>query len=145
MSELAKQYRTALVTGASTGLGRAMAGMLLDEGVRVWGTAREPSRLPVREGLTALALDLRSDASVDTAWAEADRAAGGFDLAILDVNLGGDEVFPVAETLKTARIPFIFASGYGKGGLPQDWAAYPVAAKPFLIDDLDTALAQAMA
>jgi len=88
VSELAKQYRTALVTGASTGLGRAMAGMLLDEGVRVWGTAREPSRLPVREGLTALALDLRSDASVDTAWAEADRAAGGFDLVVNNAGYG---------------------------------------------------------
>ena len=38
-------HRTAFVTGASTGLGRAFAEMLLAEGVRVWGTSRDPARL----------------------------------------------------------------------------------------------------
>ena len=43
-------YRTAFVTGASTGLGRAFAEMLLADGVQVWGTARQTAR---RDALVA--------------------------------------------------------------------------------------------
>jgi len=71
-------------------------------------------------------------------------AKGGFDLAVLDVNLAGQAVFPVAEALDAAQIPFIFASGYGRGGVPEAWAQRPVAAKPFRLDDLETALASAL-
>ena len=88
MSKLADRYQSALVTGASTGLGRAMAEMLLEEGVRVWGTAREPARLPVRAGFTAVALDLDSDASVSAAFAMADRGAGGLDLLVNNAGYG---------------------------------------------------------
>jgi len=70
-------------------------------------------------------------------------AAGGFDLAILDVNLAGEPVFPVAEALEAAGIPFVFASGYGAGGLPERWKGRPVAAKPFRIDELEVALTAA--
>ncbi|WP_443747196.1 response regulator [Asticcacaulis solisilvae] len=70
-------------------------------------------------------------------------ADGGFDIAILDVNLAGQPVFPVAEALDAAGIPFVFASGYGAGGVPAAWAAHPIAAKPFRIDDLDAILAAA--
>ncbi len=46
---LSVQYRTAFVTGASTGLGLAFATMLRAEGVEVWGTARDVARLPAGE------------------------------------------------------------------------------------------------
>lgn len=35
------------------------------------------------------------------------------DAAFLDVNLGGEKVYPVADALKAAHIPFLFATGYG--------------------------------
>ncbi len=88
MRRLADSYRTALVTGASTGLGRAVAEMLLEEGVRVWGTARDPARLAVIEGLNAVALDLDSDASVDAAFAAAGRDADGLDLVVNNAGYG---------------------------------------------------------
>lgn len=88
MSKLADRYQTALVTGASAGLGRAMAEMLLAEGVRVWGTARDPARLPGRAGFTAVTLDLDSDASVDAAFAAADQGAGGLDLVVNNAGYG---------------------------------------------------------
>jgi len=86
--KLSDSYRTALVTGASAGLGRAVAGMLLEEGVQVWGTARDPARLPVIAGLSAVALDLDSDASVDAAFTAAGREAGGLDLVVNNAGYG---------------------------------------------------------
>jgi short-subunit dehydrogenase len=88
VSKLADRYRTALITGASAGLGQAMAEMLLAEGVRVWGTARDPARLPVRAGFTAVALDLDSAASVDAAFAAADAGSGGLDLVVNNAGYG---------------------------------------------------------
>jgi uncharacterized protein len=85
---LADRYRTALVTGASTGLGRAFTDMLLDEGVRVWGTGRDPARLPVRADFTPVALDLDADASVEAAFQLAEDAAGGLDLVVNGAGYG---------------------------------------------------------
>jgi DNA-binding NtrC family response regulator len=58
------------------------------------------------------------------------------DAAILDVNLGGDPVFPIAETLVSRRIPFIFASGYGSANLPDKWQSFPTLPKPFTADQV---------
>lgn len=58
------------------------------------------------------------------------------DAAILDVNLGGDPVFSVAETLIGRKIPFIFASGYGSANLPEKWQSYPTLPKPFTADQV---------
>jgi uncharacterized protein len=88
VSKLADRYQTALVTGASFGLGRAIAEMLLEEGVRVWGTAHEAARLPARTGFTAVALDLDSEASVSAAFSMADRGAGGLDLVVNNAGYG---------------------------------------------------------
>lgn len=88
MSTLADRYPTALVTGASAGLGRAFADMLLGEGVRVWGTARNPARLPGRAGLTPVALDLADPAAVEHAFRTADTAAGGLALVINNAGYG---------------------------------------------------------
>jgi short-subunit dehydrogenase len=88
VSTLADRYRTALVTGASTGLGRAFVDMLLDEGVRVWGTGRDPARLSVQAGFTPIALDLDADTSVEAAFQLAESAAGGLDLVVNSAGYG---------------------------------------------------------
>jgi DNA-binding NtrC family response regulator len=52
------------------------------------------------------------------------------DGAILDVNLRGEQVFPVADALLAAGVPFIFATGYDSHVLPQAYAAMPRCEKP---------------
>ena len=62
------------------------------------------------------------------------------DLALLDVNLGGRPIFPVADTLKARGVPFAFASGYGEAGLSEDHRGASVLQKPFREADLAKAL-----
>lgn len=95
-ASLSSRYRTAFVTGASTGLGRAFAEMLLDEGVEVWGTARDAKRLPSRERLHAVALELGDGAAAERVFLEASRDAGGFDVVINNAGFGAFGAF--AET-----------------------------------------------
>jgi CheY-like chemotaxis protein len=71
--------------------------------------------------------------------------AGGFDFALLDINLRGKEVFPVAELLSAQGVPFAFVSGYGRAGLPEEFRARPVVSKPFQVDELSTVLSSALA
>jgi CheY-like chemotaxis protein len=67
------------------------------------------------------------------------------DVAVLDVNLDGVEVFPVAEKLRHDGIPFVFTTGYGRDGLPSAWADTPVVQKPFRAVVLAAALTEAVA
>jgi CheY-like chemotaxis protein len=60
--------------------------------------------------------------------------------AILDVNLGGDSGFQLAQTLIDAKIPFVFATGYGRHGLPEQWATRPIMQKPFKMETLQAVL-----
>jgi NAD(P)-dependent dehydrogenase (short-subunit alcohol dehydrogenase family) len=90
VSTLTDHYRTAFVTGASTGLGRAFAEMLLADGLEVWGTSRRPDRLPPRERFHAVALDLADGPAAERSFREAEQAAGGFDIVI---NNAGYSVF----------------------------------------------------
>lgn len=53
------------------------------------------------------------------------------DAAVLDVNLRGDMVFPVADALAARGIPFAFATGYDRWALPDRFAAVPRVEKPF--------------
>jgi NAD(P)-dependent dehydrogenase (short-subunit alcohol dehydrogenase family) len=63
--------------------------MLLAEGVRVWGTSRDPARLPVRDGFTPVALDLAAaPAEIEAAFVRAEGGAGGFDLVINNAGYG---------------------------------------------------------
>ena len=59
-----------------------------------------------------------------------------FDLAILDVNLRGEMIFPVAEAIKARNRPFIFATGYGSSGLPEEYRDRPSLQKPFQVETL---------
>lgn len=63
-------------------------------------------------------------------------AAEPLDGALLDVNVAGAEVFPVAHQLRDRGIPFIFVSGYGPDALPTEWRDRPILRKPFVISDL---------
>jgi DNA-binding response OmpR family regulator len=60
--------------------------------------------------------------------------------AVLDVNVGGESVSPIAEVLEEREIPFIFASGYGARGIEPRWHGRPVLEKPFSAQDLRVAL-----
>jgi CheY-like chemotaxis protein len=66
--------------------------------------------------------------------------SGVFDLAILDVNLDGEDVFPVADILAGRGVPFVFVTGYGGRGLPEPYGSRPTLQKPFQIDDLGRTL-----
>ncbi len=64
------------------------------------------------------------------------------DLGLLDVNIAGELVFPVAYELERRGVPFVFVTGYGQAALPRDrpdWEAY---AKPFQSDWLTAQLAR---
>lgn len=64
------------------------------------------------------------------------------DAAILDVNLNGQEVYPVAEALAARGIPFVFATGYGHGGLRPPYGDRPTLPKPFRLRDVQAVLAR---
>lgn len=58
------------------------------------------------------------------------------DFALLDGNLNGESITPVADALVAAGIPFAFVSGYGRDHLPGGHSARPLIAKPFAIADV---------
>ena len=65
---------------------------------------------------------------------------GGFDAAMLDVNLAGDRSFPIADLLIERNIPFLFATGYGRDGIEEKYRDRPVLQKPFRVSDLAAAV-----
>ncbi|WP_298261342.1 response regulator [Bradyrhizobium sp.] len=67
-----------------------------------------------------------------------------FDLAILDVNVNGKVISPVAELLAARNRPFIFATGYGSSGLPAEYRDRPALQKPFQIETLRRVIEQAL-
>jgi CheY-like chemotaxis protein len=66
------------------------------------------------------------------------------DCALLDVNVAGQQVFPVADALKTRGVPFVFSTGYGEGGLPEEWRGHPTIQKPFTEATVRDALIRAI-
>ena len=105
------------------------------------------------EMLIAMMLqDMISDAGLEVEGVASSLNAGidlaskaNFDLAILDVNLNGEEVYPVAEILQRRGIPFIFSTGYGAGGIRPGYAGTPQVVKPFQQNLLVAALKAALA
>lgn len=78
---------------------------------------------------------------VDRALEIARREA--MDVAILDININGTEVFPVAEALAARGIPFVFVSGYGRRGLRAPYGDRPALQKPFQFSDLVAVIEEA--
>lgn len=73
-------------------------------------------------------------ARLDEALALAENAE--LDCAVLDLNLGGQSTFPVADLLRAKGAPFAFATGYGDAGLREVDRGAPVLQKPFREADL---------
>jgi DNA-binding response OmpR family regulator len=60
----------------------------------------------------------------------------GIDIALLDVNVGGEKIYPVAEALAKRNISFILLSGYGADAIPIDHPDWRAFSKPFRDDEL---------
>ena len=58
-------------------------------------------------------------------------AAGAFDAALVDANLGGQKVDDLAATLANRQIPFAFVTGYGLETLPEAFRHFEVVTKPY--------------
>lgn len=95
--------------------------MLLDLGCEIAGAA---SRLP-----DALAMI----------------AERSMDAAVLDINLGGTKVYPVADLLAARKVPIVFSTGYGNAGVIASWRGQPILQKPYRLDQLGSALSQVTA
>jgi CheY-like chemotaxis protein len=67
------------------------------------------------------------------------------DCAVLDVNLGGQPIFPLADLLRERGAPFAFATGYGDAGLRDVDKGSPVLQKPFREGDLARVLGELVA
>ena len=73
------------------------------------------------------------------------RVAGSmdFDLAVLDINLAGEVVYPLAMRLAHRGVPFLFSTGYSTASLPPELSDRPVLRKPFTLASLKKAVALA--
>lgn len=70
-------------------------------------------------------------------------ANGPLDAAILDVNLGGEPIFPLADILAGRRVPFVFVTGYGVNGVNGErYAGVPVVQKPYDDEEMVEAVAR---
>ena len=67
----------------------------------------------------------------------------GFDVALLDVNLAGEDSGPVADRLKALGKPFLFTTGYGSEGMQNEHDA-PVVMKPYQIAQLEEGIGAAL-
>jgi DNA-binding response OmpR family regulator len=58
------------------------------------------------------------------------------DAAILDINLAGQDSFPLADLLQRRHVPFVFASGYGSLGLPVAYQDIDILQKPYTMGEI---------
>lgn len=71
--------------------------------------------------------------------------AAELDGAVLDVNLNGETVYPVADALRARDLPFVFVTGYDPTGIEGRYAAVPVLQKPFRPEQLGRLVSAAIA
>lgn len=67
-----------------------------------------------------------------------------FAVAILDVNVAGEPIYPVAEAIVRRDLPLVFSTGYGGAGIREPFRDRPVVQKPFSQNDLKRTLISAM-
>jgi PAS domain S-box-containing protein len=126
--------------------GGASVGELRAEGIR-------GVRVLIVEDAVLLALEL--EAGLEEAGAvvvgaaadleEAERMlALSFDVAVLDANLNGKSVIPVARALAARGTPFIFATGYDEAGVAPEGFTAPVVRKPYNVRQIAAALVVAL-
>ncbi|MCC2976735.1 response regulator [Sphingomonas sp. PL-96] len=66
------------------------------------------------------------------------------DGAILDINLGGEPAFPLADALINRGVPLVFTTGYDARAIPERFAGIPRCEKPISIGRITAALGKAM-
>jgi CheY-like chemotaxis protein len=71
-------------------------------------------------------------------------AAGEFDCAILDLNLGGEPVYPVAMALAERKVPFAFVTGYGRESIDSRFDGAPILQKPVVREGLEQFLREVL-
>ncbi|MBI5941255.1 MAG: PAS domain S-box protein, partial [Caulobacterales bacterium] len=112
----------------------------------------EGLRLLVVEDAVLLAMELEAglvEAGAVIAGSAADLAEAmtmldlEIDAAVLDANLNGESVAPLAAALRARGTPFVFATGYGERGAPEGFDA-PVVRKPYNVHQIVRALAEAI-
>jgi PAS domain S-box-containing protein len=95
--------------------------------------------LELEQGLTDAGAEVVGCAAeVEDAMAMLDR---GFDAAVLDANLNGQAVTPVAQALAARGTPFVFATGYADKAAPMGFDA-PIVRKPYNVRQIERALAE---
>jgi DNA-binding NtrC family response regulator len=72
-------------------------------------------------------------------------ATQAIDVGILDLNLAGESVYPVADELSRRGIPFVIATGYGAEGIAPAYRNHPILAKPYSAREVEVALLRALA
>lgn len=72
------------------------------------------------------------------------RSAERIDGAILDINLGGEAAYPVADLLIQRGVPLVFTSGYGGTSFPSRFAAIARCEKPISISLITQAIGRAI-
>ncbi len=113
--------RCVLVVEDEMNLAMMLEDILGDAGFRVLKAARLPAALALAESSERI------------------------DAAILDINLAGTQVFPVADALNRRGIPLLFTSGYGEEGLPPGYRQWPMLQKPYGMERLQQELTRLMA
>ncbi len=108
-SGVGHRQKTAFVTGASSGIGRATALALMRANYRVIGTSRSAQPGEVRDGITLIPLDVTSDTSVAAAVAEAEAMLGGIDLLINSAGVGIDGA---AEESSIEQVRWLFETNF---------------------------------
>lgn len=78
----------ALVTGASSGIGKAIALELEAHGARVWGTSRNPDRVEWPSGIRPLRLNIDGPKQVEEAWESQSMDRVGFDIVVNNAGYG---------------------------------------------------------
>jgi NAD(P)-dependent dehydrogenase (short-subunit alcohol dehydrogenase family) len=97
------------LTGASSGIGSATAQALLAQGHEVWGTSRNPERLPSSAHFHAVRLDLHGNSEVEAAFTSALFEAGHFDVVINNAasgHFGPAELLSPAEMAEQFQVVF---------------------------------------
>jgi len=98
-----------LVTGVSSGIGRAIAGAFAEKGFEVFGTSRNPRTTQPVAGVELVQLDVTDDASVTAAVSTVVQRAGRIDIL---VNNAGEGVFGAAEETSTGQAQQLFETNF---------------------------------
>lgn len=61
-------------------------------------------------------------------------------VAILDVNIGGEKIYPIAERFRKVGVPIVFATGYGRSGVEEEWQGCTILQKPYTTQQIETSI-----